>query len=71
MPRSEEHYRGEHQDHISERDPGALKEPDADATGEGSVTELSEDSDNPELPGMERDAQKTEPRVQHHPHTQE
>jgi hypothetical protein len=45
-----------------------LKEPAADATGEGSVTELSEDSDNPELPEMERDAQKTEPRVKSHPH---
>jgi len=68
LPRSEEHYRG---DHLSERDPGAFKEPGADATGEGDVTELTEDSDNPELQAMERDAQKTEPRVQQHPHTEE
>jgi hypothetical protein len=71
LPPYEEPYRGTHQDHIAERDPGALKDPEADATGEGDVTELTEDSDNPELPAMEQEAQKTEPRVQHHPHPEE
>jgi len=68
LPGREEPFRGEHQDQISEREPGALKEPDADATGEGDVAELAEDSEGPEIPELERNAQKTEPRVKSHPH---
>ena len=71
LPRSEEPHRGEYQDQIAEREPGAFKEPDADATGEGNAAELAEDSDLPELQELERNAQKTEPRAQAHPHTGE
>ena len=63
LPHREEPSRGEHQDQIAERDPGALKEPEADATGEGNVAELAEDSESSDLPTLERDAQRTEPRV--------
>jgi hypothetical protein len=68
LPAYEEPFRGERQDQIEERDPGALKEPGADATGEGNVSELAEDSDGPDIPELERNAQKTEPRVKPHPH---
>ena len=71
LPPSAEPYRGEHQDHFAEREPGALKDPEADASGEGNVTELAEDSETQDLPALERDAQKTEPRVEAHPHTEQ
>src|SRR5262245_21401387 len=64
----EEPFRGERQDQISEPEPGALKEPGADAAGEGNVSELAEDSEGPEISELEQDAQKTEPRVKPHPH---
>jgi hypothetical protein len=62
LPPFEEHRRGEHQDHVAGR------QPDADAIGEDSVTELTEDPDRPDLPALEQDAQKTEPRAQPHSH---
>ena len=68
LPPAEEPHRGEHQDHLAERDPGGLREPEADAIGEGNVTELAEQMDIPEMVVLERNVQKTRSRVAAHPH---
>jgi hypothetical protein len=68
LPPKEEPYRGEWQNRIAEREPGALKKPSADAVGEGNVTELAQDFDDESVRKLEQNAQKTEPRAAHHPH---
>jgi len=68
LPPSEEPYRGERQDRFAERDPGALKEPGADATGEGNVTELARDFDDESVRALEQNAMKTSPRAAPHAH---
>jgi len=68
LPPEEERHRGERLDHIADREPTGLREPEADATGEGNVTELAEQMDIPEMPALERNAQRTRSRVIAHPH---
>jgi len=66
LPASEESQRGGRQDRIAEREP--LKDPRADATGEGSVTELARDLDDESVRTLEANALKTSPRAAPHPH---
>ena len=60
LPPEDEPYRG---DGLAERVGGALKEPRADAGGEGSVQELAEDMPDSAIRRLEKNAQKTEPRA--------
>ncbi len=68
LPPSDESQRGGRQDRSSGRDPGALKDPRADATGEGNVTELARDLDDESVRALEQNALKTSPRAATHPH---
>ena len=63
LPPSEEQYRGERQDRINDRDPGIPKDPRADASGEGNVTELTSDLDDESVRALERNSSRTSPRV--------
>ena len=63
LPPSEEAQRGERQDRNAEQGPGALKDPRADATGEGTVTELARDLDEESVRLLEQNALKTSPRA--------
>ena len=54
LPPADEPYRGEHQDQIGDREPGALRDPRADAIGEGNVTELTSDLDDESVQTLEK-----------------
>src|SRR6185295_17317047 len=62
LPPADEPYRGTQRPRLDDRNP------DADAIGEGSVTELAEEMNIPEMAALERNAQRTEPRAAAHPH---
>jgi len=68
LPPREEPSRGERQDRLAEREPGSLKGPDADAVGEGNVTELATDLDDQFVRALEKSSRKTRPRAASHPH---
>src|SRR5689334_6451378 len=68
LPPDDEPNRGEWQDRAAEGEPGALKRPSADATGEGNVTELTQDLDDESVRKPEQNAQRTEPRAARHSH---
>jgi hypothetical protein len=59
LPPADEPYRGEHQDQIGDREPGALRDPRADAIGEGNVTELTSDLDDESVQTLEKNSART------------
>jgi len=65
LPPDDEPFRGEWQDRAAE---GDLKKPSADASGEGNVTELTQDLDDESVRKLEQNAQRTEPRAARHSH---
>src|SRR5205814_8822533 len=67
LPLPEERHRGEREDRISEREPRALRTPQADAVGEGNVDELATELDDESVRALEKNAQKTSPRAASHP----
>jgi hypothetical protein len=68
LPPGDEPFRGEWQERAAEGEPGALKKPSADASGEGNVTELAQDLDDESVRKLEQNAQRTEPRASRHSH---